>query len=217
MLSTSPVSGSPNAVRIPAMDENVCQKAKAAIDPYRLEEVLEFYPEARAILEYAHRFFDPIHNYKDLPEATRFYSQIVNENESIFSTLTTQDKARLLFDRYIKMLLPIIEDSPNFLAPFSQLQARLTKLNASLPEGKILLNCIRKIVEKDIRARHSGFPEIAICHCLGADYKDISISGESSPIVADLVNRLSISPSVNEMFHRLIKYDLFYSAGGRVT
>ncbi len=43
MLSTSPVSGSPNAVRIPATDENVYQKAKAAIDPYLLEEVLDFF------------------------------------------------------------------------------------------------------------------------------------------------------------------------------
>lgn len=210
MSSISPTSVSPNAVRSLAIDEPAkgqmeCQEAKKPIDPYLLEEVLEFYPETKEILEYAHRFFDPIHNYKDLPEATRFYSQIVNENESIFSRLTTQDKARLLFDRYIKMLLPIIEDSPKFSDPLSQLQPRLTELNASLPEGKTLLNCIRTIVEKDIRARHSGFPEVAICHCLGADNKDISLSGESSPIVTDLVNRLSISPSVNELFHSLIK------------
>ncbi len=139
------------------------------------------------------------------------------KNESIFSKLTVKDKAQLLFDQYLKMLIPIIEDSPNFLAPFSQLQARLTKLNASLPEEKTLLTFIRTKMEEDIKARHSGFSEVAICRCLGVDYKDISISGESSPIVADLVNRLSISPSVNEMFQSLIKYDLFYSAGGRVT
>jgi hypothetical protein len=217
MLSTSPVSGSPNAVRIPATDENVCQKAKAAIDPYLLEEVLDFFPEARAISEYVERFFYPIHYDKDLPEATLFFEQIVVENESIFSKLTVKDKAQLLFDQYVKTLLPIIEDSPNFLAAFSQLQSRLTTLNARLPEGKTLLNFIRTMMEKDIKARHSGFSEIAICRYLGADYKDVSLSGESSPIVADLVNRLSISPSVNEMFHRLIKYDLFYSAGGRVT
>ncbi len=139
------------------------------------------------------------------------------KNESIFSKLTVKDKAQLLFDQYLKMLIPIIEDSPNFLAPFSQLQARLTKLNASLPEEKTLLTFIRTKMEEDIKARHSGFSEVAICHCLGADNKDISLSGESSPIVTDLVNRLSISPSVNELFHSLIKeVAIFFYSGRRV-
>ena len=217
MLSTSPVSGSPNGVRSPATDENVYQKAKAAIDPYLLEEVLEFYPEARAITEYVDRFFDPIHHDKDLPEATLFFEQIIVENKSFFSKLTVKDKAQLLFDQYLKMLIPIIEDSPNFLAPFSQLQARLTQLQLSLPEGKTLLKNIRALVERHVKIFYTGFSKVAICRCLGADYKDISISEESSPIVNDLINRLSISPSTKGMFQSLIKYDLFYSAGGRLT
>ncbi|MGD0665305.1 MAG: hypothetical protein ABSA17_06200 [Rhabdochlamydiaceae bacterium] len=209
MSSISPTSVSPDALRSPATVEPAkgqmaCQQAKVTCDPNLLEGALDFFPEARAISEYVERFFYPIHYDKDLPEATLFFKQIVVENESIFSKLTVKDKAQLLFDQYVKMLLPIIEESPNFSDPFSQLQARLTMLNARLPEGKTLLTFIRTMMEKDIKARHSGFSEIAICRCLGVDYKDISISGESSPIVNELLNSLYISFSVNQMFQRLI-------------
>jgi hypothetical protein len=209
MSSISPNSVSPDAVRSPptvepAKGQMACQEAKKPFDPYLLEEVLEFYSEAKAITEYVDRFFDLIHQDSDLPKATLFYRQIVVENESIFSKLTINDKAQLLFGQYVKMLLPIIEDSPKFSVPLSQLQAKLTELQLTLPEGKTLLKNIRAIVERHIKIFYTGFSKVAICRCLGADYKDICISGESSPIVNDLIDRLSISPMVLQMFQSLI-------------
>ncbi len=172
-------------------------------ESFDILDVVPCLPETQQISDYTSRFFCSIINHKKQRE--QFFTQIILENESIFSKLTTQEKAQLLFSQYKKMVIPVIEASQGYLTPFSALRVTLSGLKCEFPEEEKLRLSVRRSIEWVIDWVNYGFSKYAIRDSLNVDFQDFSLPGESSKTVTEKLDCLTISSRTNELFQDLTK------------
>jgi len=167
-----------------------------------VSDILDFLPETKKIIELVSNFFAPIHNDCDIPKFNDFFWQIICDNKPLFNTLTSQQKAQILFEQYRRMVVQLIEAKPEF-------QTHLNTLIEKWPEENHMSDLVRNTVENEISRRHSGLISFALVrfipqHFPNVDSSDAWIECHNPSTVTHLLPQLSISPQIFALFHKII-------------
>lgn len=175
----------------------------------QLEDIIEFYPESERIIKFVQDFFQKIHADKNLGKASLFFKQVMIENEATFEKLSLQEKAQILFDLYKAAIIPILKNDSIYSSSMSELQMRISKLQATTwPEVKnvdSIPSLIDSLINREFNRLHSGYLRFSISLALEVDIGYIKLAGEGAAIINQKEN-------INTSQHALGLFQAFLSA-----
>jgi len=159
------------------------------IDSKRLESLLRQLPEVKNLIELSERHLSYFHQDETLPQYAQFFGTVIENNRSIFSNLSSQGKAEILFQCYTELAFAHLQQTHAFKKQYEKV---LTETQPIRGEAALKQHILESFCKEKSR-RNDTFIRFAIGQCLKADplqlhLRDIGIYDQLSPLITRTKN-----------------------------
>lgn len=142
-----------------------------------IEAIMAVLPEVHHLENVLDQFYYKLHDDRKLSQFSTFFSQILADNRAVFTSLSIQHKAQILFDKYRELTLSELLKSSDYQAAYQPLQQKIGEWidNSTLTEK------IYKIYFSRAHLLHSCFVAFAVADPLQSRPGLISLSPDYQP------------------------------------
>ena len=154
------------------------KKEKESVEREGLESFIDVLPETVKLEEVLSDFYCSLHKDKKIPEFTKFFTQILNNNSSTLQHLNPAQKAQILFDKYRELTLDKFSKSDQYKTAYQALNNKIGEFLKDRPYEQILKEKIDRSLKNRINLLHSTFIAFSIAPTMGIQPWEIHFSSQ---------------------------------------
>ncbi len=153
-------------------------KEKKMFDREALESVIDVFPEMRKFERVLSDFYNHLHDDKKLPEFTKFFLQVLDNNSTAFQNLNCSQKAQVLFDKYRELTLGKFYTTEQYKKVYQSLYEKVGEFIKDGSYDQVLLEKTDRNSKDRINLMHRTFVAFAIGETINIKPWDILFLSE---------------------------------------